>query len=123
MRSNKYNHSILGLDPCTVNNNLIILVLLGANVIYTSLVYWNKRNEEYYKDLVLFRPEERFFTPTKTFWLYYIGGWLAGFSTGFVGMGGGIILVAFLLHHKIIAREAAATSAFGSFMISLNSLI
>lgn len=38
-------------------------------------------------------------------------------------MGGGIILVSFLLHNKMIVREAAATSAFGSFMIALNSLI
>lgn len=52
MRSNKYNKSIIGLDPCSFDNNLMILVLLGANFIYTSLVYWHKRNEEYCKDLV-----------------------------------------------------------------------
>ncbi|CAK72559.1 unnamed protein product (macronuclear) [Paramecium tetraurelia] len=123
MRSNNYNNSIIGLDPCSVENNLIILVLLGANFIYTSLIYWNKRNEEYYKDLVQYRPKHRFFTPRKIFWQYYFAGWLAGFSTGIIGMGGGIIPVAFLLNNKIIAREAAATAAFGSFMISLNSLL
>jgi hypothetical protein len=52
MRSNNYNNSIIGLDPCTVANDLILFVLLGANFIYTVIVYWNKRNEEYYKDLV-----------------------------------------------------------------------
>ncbi|CAD8138282.1 unnamed protein product [Paramecium pentaurelia] len=123
MRSNKYNNSIIGLDPCSVENNLIILVLLGANFIYTSLVYWNKRNEEFYKDLVQYRPNYRFFTPRKIFWQYYFAGWLAGFSTGIIGMGGGIIMVSFLLHNKIIAREAAGTAAFGSFMISLNSIL
>lgn len=38
-------------------------------------------------------------------------------------MGGGLILVSTLLYKKIIAREAAATAAFGTFMIALNSLI
>lgn len=52
MRTNRFNNSIIGLDPCTFENNLIILLLLGANFIYTTLVYWNKRNEEIYKDLV-----------------------------------------------------------------------
>jgi hypothetical protein len=52
MRSNNYNNSILGLNPCTIANELIIFALLGANIIYSALVYWNKRNEEYYKDLV-----------------------------------------------------------------------
>ncbi|CAD8079318.1 unnamed protein product [Paramecium sonneborni] len=123
MRSNKYNNSIIGIDACTLENNLVLILILCANGIYTILVYWNKRNEEYYKDLVQYRPEFRYFTPKKTFWLYYLGGCAAGFSTGFIGMGGGIIMVSVLLHKKIIAREAAATSAFGTFMIALNSLI
>ena len=52
MRSNNYNNSILGLNPCTIANELIIFVLLGANIIYSAFVYWVKRNEEYQKDLV-----------------------------------------------------------------------
>ena len=52
MRSNNYNNSIIGLDSCTFANNLIIFVLLAANLLYTTFVYWVKRNEEYKKDLV-----------------------------------------------------------------------
>lgn len=55
--------------------------------------------------------------------MYYLGGWLSGFCTGFIGMGGGLILVAFLLYYNVIAREAAGTAAFGAFLISLNGLI
>ncbi|CAD8055924.1 unnamed protein product [Paramecium primaurelia] len=123
MRSNKFNNSIIGIDACTLENNLVLILILCANFIYTTLVYWNKRNEEFYKDLVQYRPDFRYFTPKKTFWFYYLGGCLAGFSTGFIGMGGGLIMVSILLHKQIIAREAAATAAFGTFMIALNSLI
>lgn len=52
MRTNRFNDSIIGINPCTLENNLMILALIVANLMYTSLVYWNKRNEELYKDLV-----------------------------------------------------------------------
>lgn len=52
MRSNKFNNSIIGIDACTLENNLVLILILCANFIYTTLVYWNKRNEEFYKDLV-----------------------------------------------------------------------
>ncbi|CAD8212102.1 unnamed protein product [Paramecium octaurelia] len=123
MRSNKYNNSIIGLDKCTLENNLILLAIIGINLTYTFFVYWSKRNEEYYKDIVQYRPSQRFFKDKRQFFFYYMGGFLAGFITGFLGMGGGLIMVTFLLSQKIIAREAAATAAFGSFMISINSLI
>ncbi|CAD8085192.1 unnamed protein product [Paramecium primaurelia] len=123
MRSNKYNNSIIGIDKCTLENNLILLAIVGINITYTFFVYRSKRNEEYHKDIVQYRPNQRFFKEKKQFFFYYFGGFLAGFSTGFLGMGGGLIMVTLLLSKNIIAREAAATAAFGSFMISLNSLI
>lgn len=52
MRSNKYNNSIIGLDKCTLENNLMLFVIIGINLTYTFFVYWSKRNEEYYKDIV-----------------------------------------------------------------------
>lgn len=52
MRSNKFNNSIIGIDACTLENNLVLILILCINCIYTTLVYWNKRNEEFYKDLV-----------------------------------------------------------------------
>ena len=52
MRSNKYNNSIIGLNECTLENNLMLFAIIGFNLLFSLLVYWNKRNEEYYKDLV-----------------------------------------------------------------------
>jgi len=71
----------------------MILVLMLANALYTFLVYYNKRNEEYYKDLCHYRPEERFYKPKNRFFKFYLGGFLAGFFAGLAGIGAGIIMV------------------------------
>lgn len=53
----------------------------------------------------------------------YAGGFLAGFVSGFLGMGAGFVMVPTLLYSGLIPRCASATSAFIYLMISLNNLI
>lgn len=123
MRSSKYHDSIIGLNKCSTNNNIVILLLFMSNILFTLVTYYIKRNEEYHKDLVHYRPDERYFTPRHRFLKLYLGGWIAGFSAGLIGIGSGIIMVSFCLSDGIVAREAASIAGVSQFMISLNGLV
>lgn len=123
MRANKVHPSILGFDLCSKENDSVIGLILLINMVFTGFVYYIKRKEELIKHYVHYRESRQYYTPFNTFALYFFCGFLSGFMAGLIGIGAGIIMVTSMLYKGIIAREAAATSAFNYFMLSLNVLV
>ncbi|CAD8066827.1 unnamed protein product [Paramecium sonneborni] len=124
MRStNPLKPSYVGIEDCTWENDIMIFVLIVANVLYDFLIWQFGTNQEKQFNQINFLPNERYFIPISRFFKIYAGGFLAGFVSGFLGMGAGFVMVPTLLFSGLIPRCASATSAFIYLMISLNNLI
>ncbi|CAD8062874.1 unnamed protein product [Paramecium sonneborni] len=124
MRStNPQKPSYVGIEDCTWKNDFMIFVLIVANVLYDFFIWQYGTNQEKLFNQINFLPKERYFTPISRFFKIYAGGFMAGFVSGFLGMGAGFVMVPTLLFSGLIPRCASATSAFIYLMISLNNLI
>ncbi|CAD8152877.1 unnamed protein product [Paramecium octaurelia] len=124
MRSTNPNKiSYVGIKDCTWQNDFMIFILILANVLYDYLIWQFGTKQEKQFNQINFLPKERYFTPINRFFKIYAGGFLAGFVSGFLGMGAGFVMVPTLLYSGLIPRCASATSAFIYLMISLNNLI
>ena len=122
MRATSRSKSIVGLKPCTWQNDMMIFALICVNIVYTTGVWFYGRKKELQMDQYKFNTEERYFTPFKKFILIYLGGFGAGFVSGILGLGAGLIMVPTMLSSGLVARCASSTSALNYFMISLNNL-
>ncbi|CAD8152852.1 unnamed protein product [Paramecium pentaurelia] len=124
MRSTNPNKpSYVGIEDCTWENDFMIFILIITNVLYDYLILQFGTKQEKTFNQINFLPKERYFTPISRFFKIYAGGFLAGFVSGFLGMGAGFVMVPTLLYSGLIPRCASATSAFIYLMISLNNLI
>ncbi|CAD8155082.1 unnamed protein product [Paramecium octaurelia] len=124
MRStNPKKPSYVGIEDCTWQNDFMIFILIVANVLYDYLIWQFGTSQEKQFNQINFLPKERYFTPISRFFKIYAGGFMAGFVSGFLGMGAGFVMVPTLLFSGLIPRCASATSAFIYLMISLNNLI
>ncbi|KAM3146178.1 hypothetical protein pb186bvf_001835 [Paramecium bursaria] len=123
MRATPRSESIIGLKACTWQNDMMILVLIFANIIYTTIVWFYGRKKELQMDQYKFNTEERYFTPFTRFALIYLGGFGAGFTSSILGLGAGFIMVPTMLQAGLVARCASSTSAVNNLMISLTNLI
>lgn len=92
-----------------LTNNLVIMILFSVLLIFSSLSMFNKNDKNIDNQI------------NKNYFLLIIVGSFVGIITGFLGVGGGFLIIPSLIIYAKIPMKKAVLSSL--FIIALNSLI